>query len=110
MRFMDTMSMHTALRGMTGDQRMLYMARTKGSMRKEVREYQERAAKYREEMVHMFNSTQSKLFIVVALSLMMIICGVEKLYLYPKMGGSFRQMAYNYKEKFVTPKTAKSYF
>ena len=51
MRFLDTMSMHIALTGMTGDQRMLFMARKKGSMRKEVREYEERAAKYREEMV-----------------------------------------------------------
>ena len=57
MRFMDTMSMHIALRGMTGDQRMLYMARKKGSLRKEVREIEERAARYREEMVRMFNSS-----------------------------------------------------
>ena len=56
MRFMDTMSMHTALRGMTGDQRMLYMARKKGSLRKEVQEIEEWAARYREEMVGMFNS------------------------------------------------------
>ncbi len=53
LRFLDTMSMHIALGGMTGDQRMLYMARTKGSLRKEVREIQERAAKYREEMVRL---------------------------------------------------------
>ena len=51
MRFLDTMSMHIALTGMTGDQRMLFMARKKGSMRKEVREYEERAAKYRKQMV-----------------------------------------------------------
>ncbi len=52
LRFLDTMSMHIAVGGMTGDQRVLYIARTKGSLRKEVRELQERAAKLREEMVH----------------------------------------------------------
>lgn len=52
LRFLDTMSLHIALTGMTGDQRMLFLARTKGSLRKEVLEFQDRAARFRMDIVY----------------------------------------------------------
>ena len=52
LRFLDTMSLHIALTGMTGDQRMLFMARTKGSLRREVQEFQDRAAQFRMDIVY----------------------------------------------------------
>ena len=37
-RFLDTMSLHIATNGLTNQQRMLFMAKKKGSQRKEVQE------------------------------------------------------------------------
>jgi len=45
-RFLDTMSLHIAISGLTSQQRILYMAKKSGSKRKEVLEHEDEVSKF----------------------------------------------------------------
>jgi len=45
-RFLDTMSLHIAISGLTSLQRILYMAKKAGSKRKEVLEHEDEISKF----------------------------------------------------------------
>jgi len=45
-RFLDTMSLHIAISGLTSLQRVLYVAKKAGSKRKEVTEHEDEVSKF----------------------------------------------------------------